>query len=295
MFAHGVGAVLSTIGQVLLAITAAIVGALGSLVARLFGRDNAHAGHPNRRAGQRGSRSARGQSMQRTPSAQAASAFRLPVVLGSALCGAALIFLLSLAVATTPAGIDATAEASMLNMSTLDGGSLPYSTPREQWQQGSVPYFFQTDPIWAQQPYAGDTVAVNGCGPTCLAMVYVCITGNTDMSPADMAAFADEGNYAPTGATEWSFMTEGAAQLGLTSTELSLDRDAIIAALQAGQPVICAVRPGDFTAVGHFIVLSDVDENGMVTVHDPNSSYRSAQKWSVDRILAQTRICWSYT
>ncbi len=245
-----------------------------------------------------------GQSRGRTPISESAarnhgtqhpSTFRLPVVLGSALCGTAAVFLLSTIVATTPAGADAAAEASMLNMDTLDTGSMSCSTPREQWQQGTMPYFFQTDPIWAQQSYAGGTVAVNGCGPTCLAMVYVYITGSTDMSPADMAAFADEENYAPTGATEWSFMSEGASKLGLTSTELSLDRDAVIAALQAGQPVICAVKPGDFTSVGHFIVLAGIDENDMVTVHDPNSSYRSAQKWSVDRILAQTRICWTYT
>ncbi len=93
-------------------------------------------------------------------------------------------------------------------------GQLPASTQRSSWQQGSMPYLFQTDPLWAQKPYAGATVALNGCGPTCLTMVYIYLTGNTDLTPADMCARADAGGYAPTGATEWRFMTEMPSKLG---------------------------------------------------------------------------------
>ena len=58
-------------------------------------------------------------------------------------------------------------------------------------------------------------------------MVYIFKTGRTDMTPADMCALSEAGNYAPTGATEWSFMTSGAWQLGLNGTQLYNDRDSM--------------------------------------------------------------------
>ena len=103
-------------------------------------------------------------------------------------------------------------------MNELDSTSLMVSTPRSAWKQGSMPYLYQTDPLWSTKPYGGDTVRVNGCGPTCLSMVYIYLTGDTSLDPGQMSAYADQGNYAPTGATEWSFMTRGASGLGIAGT-----------------------------------------------------------------------------
>lgn len=171
---------------------------------------------------------------------------------------------------------------------------LPASTPRAEWKQGTLPHLYQTDPAWADQPYAGGTVRVNACGPTCLTMVYVCLTGRTDMDPARMSAFADQNNFAPTGATEWSFMTSGANMLGIQSTQIHPTRESIENALAGGRPVICSVHPGDFTSVGHFIVLGGIDDRGMVEVFDPNSPFNSAQRWPIQRILNQIKACWSF-
>ena len=57
------------------------------------------------------------------------------------------------------------------------------STPVVEWEKGSVPYLYQTDPAWAAEPYAGGTVEENGCGPTCLAMVHIDLTGRKDLDP----------------------------------------------------------------------------------------------------------------
>lgn len=290
-------------------IAAALVGALGSAVSklfgRLFGRRNPHAvfSSPSSRrrwsvGAPRSGRSTfargsyRGSSWSRRGRRQPV---RLRAVLAPSCIGALVLTLASTVFFVPSAGADAATEAKLLDLTPMSIGQLPASTQRSSWQQGSMPYLFQTDPLWAQKPYAGATVALNGCGPTCLTMVYIYLTGNTDLTPADMCARADAGGYAPTGATEWRFMTEMPSKLGFSSRELELTPNAISTALEAGQPVICAVAPGDFTSVGHFIVLSSIDEAGMLTVHDPNSSLRSAQKWSVDRILGQTTACWSFT
>lgn len=169
------------------------------------------------------------------------------------------------------------------------------STPRSEWRQGEVPCLYQTDPAWADEPYAGGTIRENGCGPTCLAMVYVALTGSTEMGPVEMAALSERGGYVSDGMTAWTLMTDGAAQLGLSSEELPASADAVREALLAGRPVICSMRPGDFTTVGHFIVLAGLADDGTVVIRDPNSEARTRQTWDVDRILAQCANLWSFS
>lgn len=175
-----------------------------------------------------------------------------------------------------------------------DSGAVQ-STPRSEWQAGEVPYLYQIDPEWAEGSYAGSTIAESGCGPTCLSMIYVYLTGRTNMDPADMAAFSESHNYIDSGMTSWAFMDEGARVLGLRSRELPADYQSVRKALDAGYPVIASVSKGDFTTQGHFIVLAGTDENGEVIVHDPNSAERSAKVWDLDRILSQTRNLWAFS
>lgn len=170
----------------------------------------------------------------------------------------------------------------------------PASTPQDQWRRGEVPYLYQIDPQWGSAPYAGADIANSGCGPTSLAMVYVALTGKTDFDPPAMSAFSEENGYVEEGLTSWLLMSEGAARLGLDSRELPADVDMVKAALEAGEPVICTVGPGDFTTTGHFIVLSGVDAEGKFVVHDPNSAENSAHSWDAQRVLDQCRNLWAF-
>ena len=52
--------------------------------------------------------------------------------------------------------------------------------------------------------------------------------------------------------------------------------------------------PGDFTNVGHFIVLAGIDDAGMVTVNDPSSATRSARLWPIETICAQSEYSWVF-
>lgn len=207
----------------------------------------------------------------------------------------------SLLFPTTPATSDDTSVRDPIVseegdiLLAYDQSATPVSTPRERWAQGVMPYLFQTDVAWADAPYAGGDVAANACGPTCMTMVYIYLTGGTSYDPASMAAFADANNYAPTGATEWSFMTQGAAQLGITGTAINPTRSVLTEQLAAGNPVILSVRPGDFTTVGHYIVLTGIDEHGMVSVHDPNSVMNSAVKWGIADLCRQASMAWAFT
>lgn len=192
------------------------------------------------------------------------------------------------------AGLEPTAEEKLLKAPVAPGYSFAFSTPRSQWSAGTMPHIYQIDPAWSELPYAGGTIRQNGCGPTCLTMVYIFKTGHTDMTPVDMCALSEAGNYAPTGATEWSFMTSGAWQLGLNGTQLYNDRDSMTQALRSGAPVIAAVRPGTFTNVGHYIVLYGIDDADQIGVYDPNSPSRSARRWGVVEVLNEIEAMWAY-
>lgn len=174
-------------------------------------------------------------------------------------------------------------------------GAAAVSTPKSEWNRGTIPHLYQTDSAWASKPYAGTDVLTAGCGPACMTMVYVGLTGKTDYDPASMAAFSETNGFVDSGMTSWSFMTDGAAMLGLSAEELPADANVLVAALREGKPVIASVRPGDFTTVGHFIVIAGVDEAGNLVINDPNSPENSIKSWDAQRVLSQCANLWAYS
>lgn len=175
------------------------------------------------------------------------------------------------------------------------GPTSPVSTPRAYWKRGEVPLLYQTDNQWAANAYADGTIATHGCGPTCLSMVYVALTGATDKDPSAMAEFSTSQGYIDGGVTSWLLMSEGARKLGLTSQEVPADIGALRTHLSAGRPVICSMAKGDFTDSGHFIVLSGLSDNGQLIVRDPNSAERTATTWDIQRVMGQCRNMWAFS
>lgn len=89
-------------------------------------------------------------------------------------------------------------------------------------------------------------------------------------------------------------MTQGAAVLGLQAECVEIEGDAIRQCLSKSEPLICSMYPGDFTYTGHFIVLTGLDEEGKIVVHDPNSRVNSEKHWEMEVILPQIRQIWGY-
>lgn len=157
-----------------------------------------------------------------------------------------------------------------------------------------IPLFQQWDKRWGYVSYGSNIIAIDGCGPTCMSMVYTGITGDTSKSPADIAEFCSDNNYYDSeNGTSWSLMSEGAKKLGLQSEKLTVDKKNIKEKLGEGKPVICSMIPGDFTSQGHFIVLTEINGNKL-RVNDPNSIRRSETDWDFDRVLEQVKAAWSY-
>ena len=165
----------------------------------------------------------------------------------------------------------------------------------EEEKGQSFPLFLQWDKRWGYSPYGRSSICISGCWPTCPSMVIFSLTRDDDATPDALARFGmDNGYYMEGQGTLWSYMTEGAAHYGITAREIGLDEAAMKQYLDRGCPIICAMRPGDFTTTGHFIVIYDYDENGFM-VNDPNSLARSGRQWDFETIRYQINNLWGYS
>ena len=59
--------------------------------------------------------------------------------------------------------------------------------------KGTIPYFCQWDDRWGYKDYGSSYMGVNGCGPTCITMVYSGLTGKTDYTPYDNSKYYRNG------------------------------------------------------------------------------------------------------
>ena len=151
------------------------------------------------------------------------------------------------------------------------------------------------------KPYA-DTIeedlsngATSGCGPTCMAMVAAGLNQDASITPAKVAAYGTEHGYVDEeNNTYWRFMDEAGANWNLNSVGGMLSEEQVSAELAQGHPVICSMGPGDFTQIGHFIVLTGY-ENGTVTVNDPFSIKNTNTAWTFANIKDQIKAMWTFS
>lgn len=157
-----------------------------------------------------------------------------------------------------------------------------------------VPLLIQWDKRWGYRDYGDGAIGYTGCGPTCISMVAIYLTGNARYTPLKVARYADKHHYYINGqGTKWDFISDGCEAFHIKATEIPIEKQAIRNQLKEHHPVVCSVSEGDFTDNGHFIVLTSC-KGGKFTIHDPNSRINSRKKWSWKRLNGQIRCCWAY-
>lgn len=157
------------------------------------------------------------------------------------------------------------------------------------------PLLIQWDKRWGYTSYGSSCIGLSGCAPTCMSMVVLALKGDQSATPKAVASYAEENGYYLEGTgTQWSFLTEGASHYGINGRELCLDENKIRAELKAGHPVICSMKPGDFTAQGHFVVLVGT-QGDKIILNDPNSRKRSNTLWDYKTLESQIKNLWVYT
>ncbi len=161
--------------------------------------------------------------------------------------------------------------------------------------QGQIPQLYQWDERWGYAPYGTSIVAVSGCGPTCMSMVTAGLLNDPSITPAKVAAFAMENGYIDeNNDTYWRFMKEASANWNLSCYDGQLTEEQVRDELAQGHPIICSVGPGNFTQIGHFIVLTQYAD-GKVKVNDPFSQKNSDTEWVYAEIAGQIKAMWVYS
>ena len=156
----------------------------------------------------------------------------------------------------------------------------------------TVPLLLQWDERWGYREYNESVIGLAGCGPTCLSMVTIYLTGDTTKDPLWMCQFAEEHQFnVPGSGSKWALISEGGRMLGLDVTQIPLDQDRIYRNLDVGNPIIVVVGPGDFTTDGHFLVLTGHDGD-KITLNDPNSPTNSHKSWDYDTLAGQIQSLW---
>ena len=177
----------------------------------------------------------------------------------------------------------------------LDRGSQAPGEIDDNDLNGDIPLFLQWDKRWGYEPYGDNVIGLSGCGPACLSMTAVYLTGNTKYTPGYIAAYAARhGYYEKNTGTSWELFNSGCKAFGIKSKELPLNYTTIANTVKEKKPIICSMYPGDFTASGHFIVIRGIDENGDFILNDPNSKARSQRHWSYDELEWQIRNLWAF-
>lgn len=166
----------------------------------------------------------------------------------------------------------------------------------ETEKKQEYPLFLQWDPRWGYEAYGKDSnIALAGCGPTSLSMVLYYLTDDDTITPAKAARYSmDNGYYMEGTGTAWALMEDYPALYGIGVKHLRKNEQAIKNVLDQGGMIICAMREGDFTAEGHFIVIYGYDGNGF-KVNDPNCVARSRKSWSYERIQTQIKNIWAFS
>lgn len=157
----------------------------------------------------------------------------------------------------------------------------------------SVPLFVQWDKRWGYEKYSGNFFAASGCGPTTLSMVVVYLTHNREASPIAVAKYSKEAGYSVDGSgSSWTLISEGCRHYGVKAKTVALDESRMKAELDEGHPIVVNVGPGDFTDIGHFMVITGYDDEGF-SINDPNSIEKSGKRWLFKNISSQIRAVWS--
>lgn len=146
-------------------------------------------------------------------------------------------------------------------------------------------YFNQGDSAWNQNGYC---IAKAGCGPTSMAVVITSLTGKW-VTPLDTAIWGYQHGFYSREGSAHEMIPAMAAAYGLRCQGAGTDYQTIKKALKAGKPVVCLMRPGYFTRGGHFMVLVAIDNNDCVTVADVGSRTRSAYKYRLADVIAQSK------
>lgn len=155
---------------------------------------------------------------------------------------------------------------------------------------GDLVYYTQEDTRWSEARYGEDPIISHGCGPTLLAILAASYI-DPSQDPATMAEWAyQNGYYSRRDGSYHSIISKGLASLGFEVKSFSgRSPESVYGALDSGYFLIALMGEGNFTANGHFILLTDIDDEGHIRIADPKSFVHTQQSWDASLLLSQLK------
>ena len=158
----------------------------------------------------------------------------------------------------------------------------------------AVPFLYQWDPRWGFKPYGSAVIGITGCGPTCASMAIIALSKDASATPQAIADFAAENGYYEAGeGTRWALFENIAPVYGLACEQFTVSERSVRRELENGRILVCSMGPGIFTASGHFILISGI-QDGKLVVHDPNNRTYSEQLWDYEEIRRDIQAGFSF-
>mgnify|MGYP003305809565 CR=1 FL=1 len=153
----------------------------------------------------------------------------------------------------------------------------------------SVPLYFQTD--YPNTMFGRGTIANNGCGITCLAMVATYLTGH-EYLPDELARY-----FGGVAESNMDRLEKGAEAMQLPWEKME-NFHKTMEALREGKVVIALMDSLSlFTDTQHFIVLTGFNEDGLIMVNDPAEP--NYEKWDLKRAFregfTENDICYGFS
>ncbi len=142
----------------------------------------------------------------------------------------------------------------------------------------------------------GETISSAGCGPTSMAMVLTYLTGEK-IEPPTTAEYAlnSSHRYRVKGnGISWEYFNAISKEYKIDCKQTGVTGKNIVDSLNNGETIIMSMKPGHFTANGHFIVLNGITDQGKIKVADPNSEIRSKQEWDLNVFEVEGAQMWSF-
>ncbi|MDT2614199.1 C39 family peptidase [Enterococcus dongliensis] len=163
------------------------------------------------------------------------------------------------------------------------------------------PLIIQTDPRWAQEVYGSGSdqndLATNGCAITSLAMILSYREHRT-VYPTEILQWSGNRYYETGQGTAWSIFPAFAQKYGFHLQELGKDQVKIQQHLNQNLPIVVSVTPGEFTDVGHIMVIKKSVQNEQLIIYDPNDRFDKEhykQLYSLDRLMPQLANAWTFS
>lgn len=183
-------------------------------------------------------------------------------------------------------------SAKLFIKDILENKVIDYYTGESAEFKRYIPYFLQWDRRWGNKNYGDYNIALYGCAPTCMAMIASGLLKDDSITPI---TFSQHTEYLNKFGTDWNYFNEIPKKYGINVKNIVLDKELFTKEVKAGHPIVINVMPGDFTSVGHYLVLVDVDDNGNFILNDPNSPNNSSEKWSFERLSTQIKNSWVFS